>query len=188
MEPRSKLACEFELRPLMTDFASGPFEREPPCLLAGLAGLGVDVATDASGVALASSTLARGAVVFEEGASAITDSVLLRSMLLLLLLPFPLLSPAKAIPAEEVMGADMDNADFLSDADASARAARVEPLRCAARPPKAMAADDFIPVDCDSTEAISFLGFGLTGVGAGEASRAATSPKAIAADDFMPGE
>jgi len=138
----------------MTDFASGPFDREP--LPAGFASFGVGAATtDASGVLLPSSHFGSGTIGLLTGAvPSTTLSALLRSALPPRLLPLGLESPPKAMAAEEVIGADMDKADFLSDATAL----------------RAIAADDFIAVDCASTDLASDLGLVLGADGAGAVS------------------
>lgn len=158
--PRSKLAEEEEFRPLMTDFASGPFDREPPALDAGRAGFGAAAATDVSGVS-SSETFARSDVSsFATGAEPMTLSQLLRSVLPPRLLAFDLVRPPNAMADDDVMGVDMDKADFLSFAIALS----------------AMAAEDFSPVDCASTDFASDLAFVLAGTGAGVTScTAATS-------------
>jgi len=70
MGASNALAEDEELRPLMTDFASGPLEREPLFLVAGLAGLG-----------MSSTTLASAVTVVVGLAPGTTVSVLLRSAL-----------------------------------------------------------------------------------------------------------
>lgn len=116
---------EDEFKPLITDFASGPLEREPPCREADLAGFGVDAAAFEVVRALPSSMAVRGATPDAGGAPSTTLSTLSRSALPPRLLGLTLPRPPSAAAAEDVIGVATDRADFLS-----------KPLR-------AIAADDF---------------------------------------------
>lgn len=172
MGPSNALADEEELRPLMTDFASGPLDREPPCRAEGFAGLAVLATTvAASGRVLPSSTFSFVAcafvatIAFVAGAAPMTDSVLPRSVLPPRLLELGPVSPLRAMAAPEVMGADTDRADFRSAAEVSVRPV-LDVLRlagCALL--KAMAAEDLSAVDCDSTDANSAFGLDFVPIG-----------------------
>lgn len=136
----------------MTDFESSPFGREP---LRGFASFGALAALTVLLPLLLSSP--RGAAVSARGAPGGTLPWLLRSALpdlFALILP----SPASADAAEEVIGVDMDNADFLSSA-VRAEASVVRAL--GASPPMAMAADEVIGVDMDNADFLSSAVRGL---------------------------
>lgn len=149
MGPRSALAAELEFpKPLMTDFESSPFGRE---LLRGFASFGAFPSLTILLPLLLSSP--RGAAVSAGGAL----PCLLRSALPdLFALTLP--SPASADAAEEVIGVDMDNADFLSSA-LRAGASVVRDL--GASPPMAMAAEEVIGVDMDNADFLSSAVRGL---------------------------
>lgn len=122
MGPSSALAEDEELSPLMTDFASGPLDRDPPCLFAAFGGFSAPTATVFSGAVPLSAILeprAEAVVVTVGLVPSTTVSVLPRSSLPPRLLAPTLPSPPRAMAADEVMAVDTDKADFLSEADAS---------------------------------------------------------------------
>jgi len=112
MGPSSALAAEDEpLRLLMTDFVASPFER-PLGLPAGFDGFGAaSAALDSPPSAL---FVDRGETGVVGAAPATLVSVLLLWVLLCLVALFEV-SPPKAKAADELIGADMDKADFRSD-------------------------------------------------------------------------
>jgi len=136
----------------MTDFESSPFGREP---LRGFASFGALAALTVLLPILLSSP--RGASVSARAAPGRTLPWLLRSALPdLFALTVP--SPASADAAEEVIGVDMDNADFLSSA-VRAEASAVRAL--GASPPMAWAADEVIGVDMANADFLSSAVRGL---------------------------
>lgn len=114
MGPSSALAAEDDpLRLLMTDL-----EAPPPCDLDLAATFGFSAASAGSGafVAGGAAVAGGGAAAAAGGAAALVGSESARWLAVCLFeLAFP--KPARAAPAaEELIGADIDNTDFLSDA------------------------------------------------------------------------
>lgn len=143
MGPSRALAEDEELRPLITDLASGPFALELARFAAVFAGLGM------SSVA----GMEAGFVFAGISKTELQSLALLRG--LLLTLP----RPANAMAADDVMGVDVDRADFLSSAPARRDFATLCEDGPAVASLSANAADDFGAVDNESTDFASDFGF-----------------------------